>query len=88
MFSRADVLHLAHAGVHSNLSLTVEEALQHRPRGEDALHTLYLGDSLRKAVFTLARHRIGCVVIVDMDLRIEGIITVNDILHFFTLPSK
>ncbi|KAJ4455414.1 putative 5'-AMP-activated protein kinase subunit gamma-2 [Paratrimastix pyriformis] len=96
VYSMSDVRHLLLDDLHSNLELTVDEALSMRtqqPQASEAgeQHPVYKctrDDTLKTVFGRLATYNVHRLVVVDEASRLVGIVSVNDILRFFTAPPS
>jgi|SaaInlStandDraft_6_1057023.scaffolds.fasta_scaffold21223_2 5'-AMP-activated protein kinase, regulatory gamma subunit len=79
VFSKSDVRFLAEKSRYTNLDISVEEALLHRPL--ELLHTCTRESTIKSVVELLVAtnvHRLYCV---DNENRVEGVISVTDIFN-------
>ncbi|KAA6402884.1 MAG: putative 5'-AMP-activated protein kinase subunit gamma-2 [Streblomastix strix] len=95
IYASSDLSYLPLAHLHGALQLPVSYALKHRsglnvPRlvnGKPLVFKCKKTDKLRVVLRNLAENNIHRLVIVGDDNKLEGVISVNDILRFFTSLS-
>ncbi|CAB61219.2 5''-AMP-activated protein kinase subunit gamma [Schizosaccharomyces pombe] len=82
VYESVDVMHLIQDGDYSNLDLSVGEALLKRPANFDGVHTCRATDRL-DGIFDAIKHsRVHRLFVVDENLKLEGILSLADILNY------
>lgn len=83
VYSRTDVMYITKD---FDLDQSVEDALKSRPK--IPVYTCEKTDSLFKVVGHLSKSRIHRLIIVDGDGKVQGIVSVSDIIQFFLKYDK
>lgn len=95
VFSMSDVRHLSVEELYDNVNATVDEALSRRPVAENerdpearrTVHRCKRSDTLKTVFGRLATFNVHRLIVVDDADKLAGIVSVNDILRFFTAPG-
>lgn len=81
-YERYDVLGLVKANGHGDLKMTVGEALMRRPEDYPGILTCRKTDTLADIMEIIRRTRLLRLLVVDEDNKLEGVITLSDILRY------
>lgn len=82
IYEAVDVLSLIKGGIYTDLSLSVGEALMRRPEDFEGVYTCTFEDRLDTIMDTVRRARLHRLFVVDDDGKLQGIVTLNDILKY------
>ncbi|KAL1236594.1 5'-AMP-activated protein [Trichinella spiralis] len=88
IYSKFDVINLAAEKAYNNLDITVQDSLKHRTAWFEGVHNCKVTDSLSTYVDTLVRSEVHRVVAVDNDGRVQGVVSLSDILLFIVLRPE
>ncbi|OMJ20229.1 5'-AMP-activated protein kinase subunit gamma [Smittium culicis] len=81
-FDRSDMNYILKEGMLEDLSTTVEQAIEYRLEDYQGVHTCNKNDNLLSILNMLRKKQIQRFIAVDEQTRLEGIITLSDILRF------
>lgn len=84
VYAKFDVMSLARESAYTNLHISIKDALAHRVKHVEGLHTCYATDSLRSIVDQLVRSRVHRLIVVDGENKVTGIVSLSDLLKFLT----
>lgn len=82
IYEAVDVLSLIKGGIYTDLSLSVGEALMRRPEDFEGVYTCTFEDRLDTIMDTVRRSRLHRLFVVDDHGRLQGVVTLNDILKY------
>ncbi|KAK9240738.1 hypothetical protein V1525DRAFT_394833 [Lipomyces kononenkoae] len=82
IYESIDVLTLIKGGIYNDLQLTVGEALMRRSDEFEGVYTCTDQDRLDTIMDTIRRSRLHRLIIVDNDGKLQGIVTLGDILQY------
>ncbi|KRX17783.1 5'-AMP-activated protein kinase subunit gamma-1 [Trichinella nelsoni] len=88
IYSKFDVINLAAEKAYNNLDITVQDSLKHRTAWFEGVHNCKVTDSLSTYVDTLVRSEVHRLVAVDNDGRVQGVVSLSDILLFIVLRPE
>jgi len=93
IYSKFDVINLAATKTYDDLEITLKEATHHKTYF-DGIHSCKGSESMLIVLERLVKANVNRLIIVDDNLKVEGIVTVSDFIHFLivrhssTVPSK
>lgn len=82
VYESVDVLSLVKGGIYTDLSLSVGEALMRRSEDFEGVHTCTKMDKLDTIMDIIRRSRLHRLIVIDSEGRLEGIVTLSDILRY------
>lgn len=82
IYEAVDVLSLIKGGIYTDLSLSVGEALMRRSDDFEGVYTCTFDDRLDAIMDTIRRARLHRLFVVDEQGRLQGVVTLNDILRY------
>lgn len=82
VYEAVDVLALIKGGIYTDLTLSVGEALMRRPEDFEGVYTCTSQDRLDTIMNTIRRSRLHRLYVVDSDGKLEGVVTLSDILRY------
>lgn len=82
VYEAVDVLALIKGGIYTDLTLSVGEALMRRPEDFEGVYTCTSQDRLDTIMNTIRRSRLHRLYIVDGEGRLQGVVTLSDILRY------
>ncbi|KRZ66906.1 5'-AMP-activated protein kinase subunit gamma-1 [Trichinella papuae] len=88
IYSKFDVINLAAEKAYNNLDITVQDSLKHRTAWFEGVHNCKVTDSLSTYVDTLVRSEVHRLVAIDNDGRVQGVVSLSDILLFIVLRPE
>lgn len=88
IYESVDILTLIKGGFYDDLSLSVGEALLKRPEDFPGVHTCSMNDSLDAIFHTIRKSRVHRLMIVDDEKKLEGILTLSDILQYILFRGE
>lgn len=83
IYSKFDVIHLAVTRTYHLLDRNISEALEERPEKLGQVITCSKHDTLQNVIDLFNTHEVHRLVVVDAHRRVEGIVSLSDILAFF-----
>ncbi|KIW03541.1 uncharacterized protein PV09_05302 [Verruconis gallopava] len=87
VFEAVDVIALIKGGVYDELNLTVGEALLKRSDDFAGIYTCSMWDRLDTIFDTIRRSRVHRLVVIDENARLQGVLTLSDILEYVLLEG-
>jgi len=87
VFESVDVIMLIKGGVYDDLNLTVGEALLKRSEDFVGIFTCSVWDRLDTIFDTIRRSRVHRLVVIDENSRLQGVLTLSDILEYVLLEG-
>ncbi|XP_066536683.1 5'-AMP-activated protein kinase subunit gamma-1-like isoform X2 [Hoplias malabaricus] len=88
IYSKFDVINLAAEKTYNNLDITVTQALQHRSQYFEGVMKCKRHETLDTIVDRIVKAEVHRLVVVDDNSRIEGIISLSDILQTLVLTPS
>lgn len=88
IYEAVDVLSLIKGGIYTDLSLSVGEALMRRAEDFEGVYTCTVEDRLDTIMDTVRRSRLHRLFVVDDHGRLQGVVTLNDILKYLLYAEK
>ncbi|XP_065843029.1 5'-AMP-activated protein kinase subunit gamma-1-like isoform X2 [Oscarella lobularis] len=85
IYAKFDVMNLAAEKTYNNLDISVKKALEHRGQWYKGVYTCRASDTLRTVINRLVEKQVHRLVIVDAEERLEGVISLSDVLKFLVL---
>jgi len=85
IYAKFDVINLAAEKTYNNLDVTVESAMKHRKDWFEGVATCKKSEKLAAIVERIVKAEVHRLVVVDRDNRVEGIVSLSDILSFLVL---
>ncbi|KAJ9049215.1 AMP-activated serine/threonine-protein kinase regulatory subunit [Entomophthora muscae] len=83
VFENNDVLALLREGDFSALDRPISETIRTRSESFEGVHRCQTSDTLRSILDTIKKEMVSRIVVVDAQDRLEGILTLSDILSYF-----
>lgn len=88
VYEAVDVLGLIKGGIYNDLSLTVGEALMRRSDDFEGVFTCTVNDKLSTIMNNIRKSRVHRYFVVDGDGKLEGVLTLSDILKYILLSAN
>jgi len=88
VFEAVDVITVIKGGQYDDLTLSVGIALQKRSSDYPGIYTCSLDDGLDTIFDTIRKSRVHRIVIVDDQNRLEGVLSLSDILQYILLEGE
>ena len=89
VFEAVDIITLIKDGDYVEaLSLTVGEALLRRHEDFPGIYTCTFNDRLDTIFDTIRKSRVHRFVVIDEKFRLQGVLTLSDILHYILLEGE
>jgi len=89
IYARYDTIKLASNQTYNNLDITIRQALQYgNDKGISGPYTCRKEESLQKVMERIVRCNVHRLVIVDEECRVEGIISLSDIVVYIVLRQE
>ncbi|KAF2670303.1 CBS-domain-containing protein [Microthyrium microscopicum] len=88
IFEAVDVITVIKGGIYDDLQITVGEALLKRPEDFAGIHTCSIWDHLGTILDTIRKSRVHRFIIVDPKGRLQGVLTLSDILTYILLEGE
>lgn len=85
IYAKFDVINLAAEKTYDNLDLTLKEANEHRNEWFEGVYKCQKTDSLYDVMEKIVKAEVHRLVVVNEDDRVEGVVSLSDILAFLVL---
>ena len=85
IYAKFDVINLAAEKTYNNLELTIEQSLKNRREGFEGVQTCRKTESLGSIMERIVKAEVHRLIIVDNDERVEGVVSLSDILYYLVL---
>ncbi|KAL4107541.1 hypothetical protein QTP88_017873 [Uroleucon formosanum] len=88
IFAKFDVINLAAERTYNNLDVTLKQANEYRSDWFEGVQKCHLTDTLYSVIEKIVRAEVHRLVVVDVEDKVIGILSLSDILHYLVLrPS-
>ncbi|ESO01212.1 hypothetical protein HELRODRAFT_112678 [Helobdella robusta] len=82
VYAKFDVINLAPNKAYTDLSVSVEKSVENKIRTFNSVQTCFKSTTLRSAMENITTAEVHRLVIVDSEGRLEGVLSLSDILKF------
>ncbi|KAI9298602.1 CBS-domain-containing protein [Neoconidiobolus thromboides FSU 785] len=83
VFENHDIMALLKEGDFSILDHTISDALMYRSESFEGVHRCQSSDTLKSIMETIKKEVVNRLIVVDDQDRLEGIVTLSDLLNYF-----